>query len=152
VTSALRLTLGLAAAATAAGLGAWVIARYRYRRRKSPEEIERLRRWDLNQQGRITVGTVIEEQRIMNLPLNGRSFFSLVALSPNVTYGFTPAAQAGNRLGGSRGNVTIAMTGARSTWSNYTLDGIPHTDIDFTTYILQPSVDALQEFKVQTGV
>src|ERR1700735_780239 len=38
-----------------------------------------------------TVGTVIEEQRIADLPLNGRSFFSLVALSPNVNYGFTPA-------------------------------------------------------------
>jgi len=99
-----------------------------------------------------TVGTVIEEQRIMNLPLNGRSFFSLVALSPNVTYGFTPAAQAGNRLGGSRGSLTIALSGSRSTWQNYTLDGITNTDIDFNTYILQPSVDALQEFKVQTGI
>ncbi len=99
-----------------------------------------------------TVGTVIEERRIMDLPLNGRNFFSLVALSPNVTYGFTAAAQASGRLGGSRAGLTIATTGSRSTWQNYTLDGVTNTDIDFNTYILQPSVDALQEFKVQTGV
>ena len=99
-----------------------------------------------------TVGTVIEEKRIMELPLNGRSFFSLVALSPNVTYGFVPAAQAAGRLGGTRGSLTIAVSGGRSTWENYTLDGITNTDIDFNTYILQPSVDALQEFKVQSGV
>ncbi len=99
-----------------------------------------------------TVGTVIEQQRIVDLPLNGRSFFSLVALSPNVTYGFTPAQQAAARLGGSRSALTISMSGARATWSNYTLDGITNTDIDFNTYVLQPSVDALQEFKVQSGV
>ena len=46
-----------------------------------------------------TVGTVIEEKSIMELPLNGRNFFSLVALSPNVTYGFTAAAQAGRSAG-----------------------------------------------------
>jgi len=99
-----------------------------------------------------TVGTVIEEQRIMDLPLNGRSYFSLVGLSPNVTTGFTAAAQASGRLGGSRGSLTIAVTGGRSTWENFTLDGITNTDIDFNTYILQPSVDALQEFKVQSGI
>ena len=99
-----------------------------------------------------TVGTVIEERRIMDLPLNGRSYFSLVALSPGVTTGFVPAAQAAGRLGGSRGALTIAVTGGRSTWENYTLDGITNTDIDFNTYILQPSVDALQEFKVQSGI
>jgi len=99
-----------------------------------------------------TVGTVIEEQRIMDLPLNGRSYFSLVALSPNVATGFVAAAQASGRLGGSRGSLTIAVTGGRSTWENYTLDGITNTDIDFNTYILQPSVDALQEFKVQSGI
>jgi len=60
VTSALRLTLGLAVAATAAGLGAWGIARYRYRRQKSPEEIERQRRLDVNRRGRIAVGCVVD--------------------------------------------------------------------------------------------
>ena len=99
-----------------------------------------------------TVGTVIDETRIKDLPLNGRSFFSLVALSPNVTYGFVPAAQAAGRLGGTRGSLTIAVSGGRSTWENFTLDGITNTDIDFNTYILQPSVDALQEFKVQSGI
>jgi len=99
-----------------------------------------------------SVGTVIEEQRIMDLPLNGRSYFSLVGLSPNVTTGFVAAAQAGGRLAGSRGSLTIAVTGGRSTWENFTLDGITNTDIDFNTYILQPSVDALQEFKVQSGI
>ncbi len=99
-----------------------------------------------------TVGTVIEQARISELPLNGRSFFSLVALSPNVTYGFVPPAQAAGRLGGARGSLTIAISGSRATWQNYTLDGITNTDIDFNTFILQPSVDALQEFKVQSGI
>src|SRR5215472_13254612 len=99
-----------------------------------------------------TVGTVIEQRRITELPLNGRNFFSLVALSPNVTYGFTPAQQASSRLGGSRSTLTMSLSGARATWSNYTLDGITNTDVDFNTYIVLPSVEALQEFKVQSGI
>src|SRR5260370_7841099 len=46
----------------------------------------------------------------------------------------------------------MSLSGARATWANYTLDGIANTDIDFNTYILLPSVEALQEFKVQSGV
>jgi Carboxypeptidase regulatory-like domain/TonB dependent receptor len=99
-----------------------------------------------------TVGTVIEEKRITDLPLNGRNFFSLVALSPNVTYGFTAAAQAAGREGGSRAALTMSLAGGRATWSNYTLDGITNTDVNFNLYIVLPSVDALQEFKVQTGI
>jgi Carboxypeptidase regulatory-like domain len=99
-----------------------------------------------------TVGTVIEEKRISELPLNGRSFFSLVALSPNVTFGFTPAQQASSRLGGSRSTLTMALSGARATWENYTLDGVSNTDVDFNTYIVLPSVEALLEFKVQSGI
>ncbi|MBL8219004.1 MAG: TonB-dependent receptor [Bryobacterales bacterium] len=99
-----------------------------------------------------TVGTVIEQKRITDLPLNGRNFFSLVALSPNVTFGFNQAAQAAGRQGGSRSNLTISLAGARSAWSNYTLDGVTNTDINFNLYIMLPSVEALQEFKVQTGI
>jgi len=99
-----------------------------------------------------TVGTVIEERRITDLPLNGRSFFSLVALSPNVTVDFQEPQQASGRQGGTRAQLTMSLAGGRSTWSNYTLDGIANTDVNFNLYIMQPSVEALQEFKVQTGV
>lgn len=99
-----------------------------------------------------TVGTVIEQKRITDLPLNGRNFLSLVALSPNVTYGFAQAAQAAGRQGGTRSEITMSLAGGRSAWSNYTLDGITNTDINFNLYIVLPSVEALQEFKVQTGV
>src|SRR4030095_16417771 len=44
-----------------------------------------------------TVGTVIENRRIVELPLNGRNYLSLIALSPNVSAGFAGAGQAGDR-------------------------------------------------------
>lgn len=99
-----------------------------------------------------TVGTVIEQKRITDLPLNGRNFFSLVSLSPGVTVGFTPAAQAANRQGGTRAAVTMSLAGSRATWNNYTLDGVVNTDINFNLYVVLPSVDAIQEFKVQSGI
>lgn len=99
-----------------------------------------------------TVGTVVEQRRITDLPLNGRNFFSLVALSPNVTFGFNPPGQIAARQGGTRAGLTMSVAGARSTWSNYTLDGITNTDINFNLYIVLPSVEALQEFKVQSGI
>jgi hypothetical protein len=99
-----------------------------------------------------TTGTVIEQERIVELPLNGRNFLQLVSLSPNVTYGFATPGQTGGRQGGDRSNQNISVSGMRGTWNHYTLDGIENTDVNFNLYVLLPSVDALQEFKVQTGV
>jgi hypothetical protein len=44
------------------------------------------------------------------------------------------------------------VSGQRREFNYYTLDGVDNTDVNFNTYIFQPSVDALEEFKVQTGV
>ncbi|MEO5742184.1 MAG: carboxypeptidase-like regulatory domain-containing protein, partial [Vicinamibacterales bacterium] len=99
-----------------------------------------------------TVGTVIENRRIVELPLNGRNFLSLVALSPNVSAEFAGAGQAGDRQGGSRASQQISISGQRREFNYYTLDGVDNTDVNFNSYILLPSVDALEEFKVQTGI
>jgi hypothetical protein len=99
-----------------------------------------------------TVGTVIENKRIVDLPLNGRNFLQLVATAPNVSFGFQNAGQAGSRQGGTRSQQNISVAGQRSYFNRFTIDGIENTDVNFNTPIVLPSIDALQEFKVQTGI
>jgi outer membrane receptor protein involved in Fe transport len=99
-----------------------------------------------------TVGTVIENKRIVELPLNGRNYLQLVSLAPNVSFGFSNAGQADGRQGGSRARQNISVAGQRSYFNRFTLDGVENTDPNFNTYVIQPSIDALQEFKVQSGV
>jgi hypothetical protein len=99
-----------------------------------------------------TVGTVIENRRIVELPLNGRNFIQLVALSPNVNANFASGGAATSRQGGDRAVQQVSVAGMRREFNNYTLDGIANTDVNFNTYVFLPSIDALQEFKVQTGV
>jgi len=99
-----------------------------------------------------TVGTVIENKRIVELPLNGRNYLQLVSLAPNVSFGFPAAGQAGARQGGIRAEQSISVAGQRAQFNHFTLDGIENTDPNFNTFIVFPSIDALQEFKVQTGI
>jgi hypothetical protein len=99
-----------------------------------------------------TVGTVIDNKRIVDLPLNGRDFLQLIALSGNVSSGFGSPGQAVLRQGGSRATENYSVMGMRGTSNYYTLDGVSNTDVNFNLIIMQPSIDALQEFKVQSGV
>jgi hypothetical protein len=99
-----------------------------------------------------SVGTVIETTSINELPLNGREYLNLVALSSNVNTLSPAAGQAQSRQGGDRANPAISTGGNRIFYDYYTLDGVNNTDFDFNTYVVLPSIDAIQEFKVQTGV
>ena len=99
-----------------------------------------------------TVGTVVEQKRIVELPLNGRNYLALTALAPNVSFGFPSAGQADGRQGGDRANQNISVAGQRNNFNRFTLDGVENTDPNFNTYVIFPSAEALQEFKVQSGV
>jgi hypothetical protein len=99
-----------------------------------------------------TIGSVVENKAIVELPLNGRNYLGLVTMAPNVSNLAPAAGQAGNRQGGDRANQAISASGHRIVYDYYTLDGVSNTDPNFNTYIVLPSIDALQEFKVQTGV
>ena len=74
------------------------------------------------------VGTAIDNERIAELPLNGRNHLQLVSLAPNVSTGFSGQGQAVSRQGGIRASETMAVGGQRTNFNHYTLDGIENTD------------------------
>src|ERR1017187_559938 len=91
-----------------------------------------------------SVGNVIENRKVLELPLNSRTFYSLVLLAPGVQQ------PAQNSTLGYRGGFNVA--GSKETWNNFTLNGVDDNDeaIDGPSY--RPSIEAIQEFKVLTGV
>jgi Carboxypeptidase regulatory-like domain/TonB dependent receptor len=96
-----------------------------------------------------SVGQVVGEKAINNLPLNGRNFTFLAQLAAGVTQG----QQDTRGLGGSG---SFAANGLRPAQNNYLLDGIDNNTnlVDFlngTAYSVKPPVDAIQEFKVETN-
>ena len=98
-----------------------------------------------------TVGTVIENRRIVELPLNGRNFLSLIPLSPNVS-AILPAR--GRRAIGRVARAPTSRFPFRASGGVQLLHARrrDNTDVNFNTYIFLPLVDALEEFKVQTGI
>jgi Carboxypeptidase regulatory-like domain/TonB dependent receptor len=94
------------------------------------------------------LGQVVNNRRVVNLPLNGRNFAQLALL----TAGTTPSEPGARDEGG----YGFSSNGGRSLQNNFLLDGIDNnsnlTDLlNETNYVIQPSVDAIQEFKVQTN-
>ena len=100
----------------------------------------------------VSLGTVIENKGVTELPLNGRNYLGLVALAANANTLSSGSGQAGGRQGGDRAAQSISAGGNRIMFDYFTLDGVSNTDPDFSTYVVLPSIDAIQEFKVQTGI
>jgi hypothetical protein len=119
---------------------------------QTSEKIEVAATVALLQSENASVGSVIENKVVTELPLNGRNYLNLAALSPNVNTLSPSAGQAGSRQGGDRASQAISTGGQRIMFDYYTLDGVNNTDPNFNTYVALPSIDAIQEFKVQTGV
>src|SRR5581483_9102774 len=93
-------------------------------------------------------GDVIENQRVVELPLNGRNFNSLALLTPNIQNGVPGGATLQNFLAGGIG---IWAHGSRDTDNEWNLDGATMNVGFYNWNSFNPSVDAIQEFKIQTG-
>ena len=89
-------------------------------------------------------GQVIENQRIVDMPLNGRNYNQLALLSAGTVQ------PVGGRFGG------FSVGGQRTTQNNFILDGVDNNGAELAGAqrrgeMVQPSIDAIQEFKVQTN-
>jgi len=86
---------------------------------------------------------------VEHMPLNGRSFWQLTSLTPGATY--TPGGQ-GTRTGGSSirsSAVNVTINGTAPNQTGWFLDGAFITEMQTGGTLIQPNVDALQEFKVE---
>jgi len=83
-----------------------------------------------------TVGTVIENRRIIELPLNGRNYLQLASLTPGVTTNGPASSQGQQRMGGARNSFSLNVAGQRTSFNHYSLDGIENTDPNFTRDLL----------------
>ncbi len=97
------------------------------------------------------LGATINESQIKELPLNGRNFVQLTRLIPGVTRGVPGSNNDGASNEGWRMSSTIAANGMRTRDNNFLLDGIDNNELNLNTVIIFPSVDAIEEFKVQTS-
>ena len=99
-----------------------------------------------------SIGTVIDNRTIVGLPLNGRNYLQLASLIPGATTNGPSSSQGKQRMGGQRNSFALNVAGQRVHFNHYSLDGVENTDLNFNSYMLLPSVDALQEFKVESGL
>lgn len=86
---------------------------------------------------RATLGQIVDHERVVQLPLNGRTFVSLVALAPGVAL---PPGSAFPRINGGRPRT-----------NEYLFDGISVLQPEPGQVAFFPIVDAIQEFKVETN-
>ncbi len=94
------------------------------------------------------LGQVVDSHRINALPLNGRNYAQLALLGTGIA-----AAEPGSRVETTYG---FSSNGARSLQNNFLLDGIDNNAnlgdvLNGAAYVVQPAVDAIAEFKVETN-
>jgi hypothetical protein len=93
-----------------------------------------------------TIGQVIQQQEIVDLPLNGRNFTELTILAPGVS----PVAIGQQTIFMISGGESYSVNGMRHMMNNFTLDGNENNMRFTNSYATPPPPDALSEFKISS--
>ena len=100
--------------------------------------------------GKMGISQVMDNKRIVDLPLNGRNPADLLQFLPGAVA--QPALNATSRsMGGSNGGLSYSLAGGLSFGVSYTLDGATHNNPYDNLNMPLPFPDALQEFRAETS-
>src|SRR5262245_43000702 len=94
------------------------------------------------------ISDVIENRQVVQIPLNGRNFLTLAQLSDGVV--LPPGGTRGEAL--QQAGPLPNVGGQRSGHNIYLLDGTKVTDELFNNLVINPSVDSIEEFKIQKSM
>ena len=97
------------------------------------------------------VGGNVDNKRVVELPLNGRNVATLAVLIPGVQFGIRMGMDGSGGFPIPGNGVAISANGQREVNQQVTLDGVIATEPRVNTAAFSPSIDALEEFKVQTS-
>jgi hypothetical protein len=97
------------------------------------------------------LGTTVTTAQIEALPLNGRNFVNLTRTLPGVLRGIPGANIDGAGSLAWRASASFSANGQRTRDNNFMLDGVDNNETWLQTVVIFPSVDALDEFKLQTS-
>lgn len=102
-----------------------------------------------------SMGTVIGDSSVNELPLNGRNFVQLAVLSPGVNgvgYSVTGTIMSGTRPDDKRPGTELLSNGNAEGSNDFMYDGIDNNERNRGMVVLRPAVEAVREFKVQTSM
>jgi hypothetical protein len=99
-----------------------------------------------------SVGALVTQQGVEDLPLNGRNYTQLIQLSPGVSVGAQNDLSTGNRPDDRRPTSQYTVNGQGSNINNNMIDGMDNNERFIGTVGVRPSVDAIQEVVIQTNL
>lgn len=102
-----------------------------------------------------SLGQIVEQRQVAELPLNGRNFVQLAILGPGVTgvgFGAAGTIMSGTRPDDQRPGSELFSNGNREGSNNFLIDGIDNNERLTVSITLRPSVEAVREFKIQTNL
>jgi hypothetical protein len=99
-----------------------------------------------------SVSNLITNTAMQNLPLNGRNFVVLTQLAAGAAEGDPNGLPSGTRPDDRRQTSAVTVNAQPTSYNNFLIDGMDDNERSIGTVLVKPSVDALQEMKVQTSL
>ncbi len=97
-----------------------------------------------------TVSSLVTNQQIMEIPLNGRSFTQLLQLTPGVAAA-TPELTASGFGYRARANQAVSIGGSQTGNNSYLVDGMYNKELWLNGLVIVPTIDSIQEVRVMAS-